>query len=225
MAADPSDLELFSRLRNFEDSFVERKRFGDGKEAWVRAILGFANSAPVDFPCVLYIGAKDTGELEQSDTDLDTLQKTLNRAMALVYPRVAHLSKVLEISGKRFVTVIVAGSASRPHFAGPAYVRRGSETFEASDQQYSRLLAFRASKSRVILEWLGKLITLDRMNPAYVVHAMGSLGSSGQYMVADCHEFYVPLSAGEIRYSFPLDRISVSYDDGKCRLKLEVRPS
>ncbi len=225
MAIDLSDRDLVARLQNFEDNFVERKRSGDGKEEWVRTIVGFANSAPPDFPCVLYIGARDTGEPEASGTDFDSLQKTLNRAMSQVHPRIAYLPKILEVKGTELLAVVVLGSASRPHFAGLAYVRRGSETVEASGEQYHQLLAFRNSKARPILEWLGKPITVDRMNPSYVVHAVGSVGSSGEYTVADCNEFFVTLDSGGTPYSFPLDRISVSFDDRKHRLKLELRPS
>ena len=59
-----TEQDLLARLRNFEDHFVERKTAGDSKD-WVKTAVAFANSAPVDLPCVLYIGVKNNGEIEE----------------------------------------------------------------------------------------------------------------------------------------------------------------
>ena len=61
MAWEPTDEELLSRLKNFEDQFVERKTASDSKD-WVKTAVAFANSAVEGLPCVLFIGAKDAGE-------------------------------------------------------------------------------------------------------------------------------------------------------------------
>ena len=55
-----SDEDLINRLRNFEDTFVERKTVSDQKD-WLPAVVGFANSVPIDYPGALFIGVKDDG--------------------------------------------------------------------------------------------------------------------------------------------------------------------
>jgi predicted HTH transcriptional regulator len=73
-----SDDDLLSRLTNTEDNFVERKRFSDDRE-WLRTVVAFANSCPIGYPGVLFIGVYDNGTVEQpgKPINLDSLQKTL----------------------------------------------------------------------------------------------------------------------------------------------------
>ena len=52
--------------------------------------------------------------------------------------------------------MIVAGSSRRPHFAGPPYVRRGSESLRMTDEEFAQALAWRSSKAARILEYLGR---------------------------------------------------------------------
>jgi predicted HTH transcriptional regulator len=52
-----SDHDLVLRLRSFEDAFVERKTSADSKD-WLKTIVAFANTAPVGYPAVLFIGVK-----------------------------------------------------------------------------------------------------------------------------------------------------------------------
>ena len=124
MIAEMSDQDLLARMKDFENHFVERKTCGDSKD-WLKTVVAFANSAPVGYPCILYIGVRDRGEIEDRQTDFDSLQKTLNRIMQNAYPRVAYLPKIITDGGKKALAVIVPGSSSRPHFAGPSYVRKG----------------------------------------------------------------------------------------------------
>jgi hypothetical protein len=75
-----TDIELLPRIGNFENHFVERKTTGDKKD-WIKTVAAFANSAPDGYPCVLYLGVKDNGDIETPQANLDTLQKTFNREM------------------------------------------------------------------------------------------------------------------------------------------------
>jgi predicted HTH transcriptional regulator len=58
-----SDQELFLRLSNFEDYFVERKSKGDTRDI-TKTAVAFANSAPIGYPAVLFVGVKDDGTIE-----------------------------------------------------------------------------------------------------------------------------------------------------------------
>ena len=83
-----SDHDLLLRLRSFEDAFVERKTSADSKD-WLKTIVAFANTAPVGYPAVLFIGVKDDGTPEGNQVNLDSLQKTLSEHVAKAYPPIS----------------------------------------------------------------------------------------------------------------------------------------
>jgi predicted HTH transcriptional regulator len=80
--------ELFARLRNLEDQFVERKSLGDGRD-WLKTIVAFANSTPIGYPALLFIGVRNDGTVEQHSTNWDTLQIKLMKEVAEAYPPIA----------------------------------------------------------------------------------------------------------------------------------------
>ena len=218
-----TDADLLSRLKNFEDNFVERKTSGDHKD-WLSAVVGFANSTPVGYPAVLFIGVRDDGTPE-TKLNYESLQQTFVRKMQIAYPPIYYTTKILEKDGSQFVAVIVPGSASRPHFAGPSFVRRGNRTEVASEQQFEELLAGRLSKSGEILKWVDKIITVDWMRIEHT-HQLGSVSGSSDHFVTACNSFYVSLGnqVGQPHVSVPLRRVEVSFDNNKRRLKLEIYP-
>ena|SRR5438093_783295 len=55
-----SDADLLARVLNFEDSFTERKPSRDSRD-WKKTLVAFANSAPIGFPAVLFIGVRPDG--------------------------------------------------------------------------------------------------------------------------------------------------------------------
>ena len=89
----PTDDELREWKRPSEDHFIERKSSGDPKD-WVKTIVAFANSTPLDRSAVLYIGVRDDGGVEET-VNLDSVQKTLERRLADAYPRIAYTTRVL----------------------------------------------------------------------------------------------------------------------------------
>ena len=140
-----TEARLLERLRNGEDNFVERKAIGQQREV-LRVAVSFANSAPVGMPCVVYCGVNDDGTLEGRDFDTDAFQIKINSILEKTYPRVPYQQKTLQVDSKQVVAVIVIGSELRPHFAGHAYVRRGSQSIDASQEQLELLIAQRSSK-------------------------------------------------------------------------------
>jgi predicted HTH transcriptional regulator len=217
-----TDADLLSRLTNFEDNFVERKTSGDHKD-WLKTAIAFANSTPIGFPAVLFVGVRDDGNPE-CGLNLDRLQQTFGSKMQAAYPPVYFATKILGANDRQFLAVIVPGSADRPHFAGPSYVRKGSVTEVASEAQFAELLASRQSKSGEILKWKGKVISADRMRVENV-HLMGPVESTAEFEVFDCNPFYVSLKCrGSGTEAIPLKRIEISFDGPKNRLKLEVYP-
>jgi len=219
-----SDQELLLRLRNFEDNFVERKTSGDSRD-WLKTVVAFANSTPVGYPAVLFIGVKDDGTPEEKPVNLDSLQKTFGEKIGEAYPTIYCLTKILNVEGKQILAVIVPGSAERPHFAGPAYVREGSKSVKASKQQFDVLIASRNSKTYEILKWAGKNISVNFVKAERIqLPDMTVAARSGEVILSGCNQFYVTFSWGSIRHSVPLGRVTISFDNANNRLELQVLP-
>jgi hypothetical protein len=85
-------------MKNFEDQFVERKVFSDSKD-WLKTVVAFANSASVDYPCILYIGVRDTGEVE--DQHPNSVERLLNAVKVLPCPRVLAFAEKIITSPAR----------------------------------------------------------------------------------------------------------------------------
>jgi predicted HTH transcriptional regulator len=209
------DEDLLLRLRNYEDHFVERKTSGDHKD-WLKTVVGFANSAPIGYPAVLYIGVKESGEVE-SGVNLETLQKTLGKKLASAYPRIYYMTRVLAEHGIQFLAVVVPGSENRPHFAGPSYVRVGPETVKASDAEFQRLIDTRSSPVWQLNQWAGKQITLE------IVTTYGNLSRRQETTEAEIrfvNQFFVTLAYRGNCWSYPLKQLTISWDDRNKRLKV-----
>jgi predicted HTH transcriptional regulator len=116
-SAIPTDDELRLRIKNFEDSFVERKTLGDHKD-WLKTAVAFANSAPVGFPAILYLGVRDDGtpEPQASNSDLEKLQRSFAEKVKPAYPRIAYYPRVFRIEAQQILAIIIPGSDLRPHF-------------------------------------------------------------------------------------------------------------
>lgn len=217
-----TDEELLLRLDSIEDNFVERKSSGDSRD-WLKTAVAFANSVPVGYPAVLFIGVKDDGSIEET-VNLDSLQKTLNSKLADAYPPIYYTPKIVERAGRQCLAVIIPGSQERPHFAGQSYVRVGSQTRKASEGEFSKLIVERNSKAYEILKWKDKTITVDILNIEQV-RAYGRVASSQERTIIDCNQFYVTLQFRDSSVeSIPLRRIELSFDHNASRLKLEVYP-
>jgi hypothetical protein len=221
MIIEMSDEDLFSRLNNFEDQFVERKTVADLNDS-LKTVVAFANSAPIGMPCILYVGVKDDGQFEDKQHNYDSVQKTLNRLLQKIYPRAAYFPKLITNGVNTALAVIVPGSEHRPHFSGPSYIRRGSETFEASQSQFDSLIEMRSGKVYRLMQHIGKHVTVINM----------SLLGNGTFMrgnwstvptIVDCNEFWVTLqSPGQPQQSFGLRDVELNYDNQRNRLQLEI---
>jgi hypothetical protein len=136
--------------------------------------------------------------------------------------------------GKQFLAVVIPGSESRPHFAGPSFIRVGSQSVPASEDQFRTLIAQRNDKARLILEWKGKEVTvkIEYPNPLAGLEKFGkfrreTLVKGITALVLDCNQFYVTLEGRtdssivpDHPFSFPLTAIEVSFDHQNERLML-----
>jgi predicted HTH transcriptional regulator len=157
----PTDEELLGLVSNGEDQTTERKAQRQTKHT-LRTLIAFANSTPVGYPAVLFIGVADDGQIEgMSDSELDSAQKNLRREAENAYPPIPYFPRIVNGPTGKFLAVVVPGSPDRPHFAGASYIRQGSESVEASSSQFQALLAERSSKVYEIRKWIGKDISFS----------------------------------------------------------------
>jgi predicted HTH transcriptional regulator len=223
-----SDDDLLRMRRDTENNFVERKTVSD-KEGWLRTAVAFANSVPIEYPAVLFVGVKDDGELENvaANFDWEKLQKTVAEQMGRAYPPLHFLPKMLRVDTSEFLAVIIPGSSERPHFAGKAYIRVGPETKEASDGQFDILVAQRLSKVYEIQKWKGKRVSVETMRHAHSP-AISPVESEMERIVEDCNQFYVSLSLPGVAPGHPqtvahtLRLVEISFDHPRNQLKLVV---
>lgn len=212
-----NEADLLARMRNFEDHLVERKVVKDERD-WKKTAVAFANSVPVGLPAVLYIGVRDTGEIEAPQQNLDEVEKKFNRHMEKVYPRIAYVPKIITDNGRQALAVVIPGSESRPHFAGLSYIRRGSESIESSEEQFSELIAQRNSKTALLLQSKGKNVTVFvRTEESEIPWPMSTV-------LVECNQFYVTIKRSDHApaRSFPLSRVEINFDNLRNTLQLEI---
>jgi predicted HTH transcriptional regulator len=155
-----TDADLSIRLTNFEDSFVERKTSGDTGD-WISATVALANSTPIDYPSVLFIGVRDDGTIEPRQ-NLETLQKSYSKRVSEnIYPLPPYFPKVFTSGGVSCLAVIIPGSPHRPHFAGLRFIRVRTKTYKASQADVERLVADRNPKAYEIRKYIRQVVFVD----------------------------------------------------------------
>jgi hypothetical protein len=156
-------------------------------------------------------------------TDLDTLQKSLERALESAYPAILHYTRVVGRKEGKFLAVIVPGSSKGPHFSGPAYIRTGSITIKANEQAYEKILDRQDRKVREILKLKNKRVKVLRTwaNPSSLV---GRIAGEFDAMVLDCDAFVVKLKVmgSDQPTSFPLEHVVIGHDAHTNSATLEV---
>ncbi|MGD0923301.1 MAG: ATP-binding protein [Terriglobia bacterium] len=229
-----SDKDILRRLTDTEDSTVERKTASDYRDC-LKTAVAFSNSLPVDDPAIIFVGVGNDGTV-QENSNLESLEKKVSEEIKKIYPPILPQMKVMrDNDGREFLVVIVRGSENRPHFGGPSFVRDGTQTREASAQQFERLIAERNSKTREILKWRDKKITLywPPDTSARPVIISSSRGRS-ERTVIDCDQFHVTLEKemqvvhpsqtyGRVRESFPLAELEIGFDHSANRLELRMK--
>lgn len=220
--------ELTARLRLHEDSFVERKLEGHDI---MPTIVGFANSVPTGRDAILFIGVRDNGEVV-GVKNADSLQKKLQKSCKTdCYPPIACFTELLVVDEKQIVAVVIPPSLNRPHFAGPAYIRKGSTTVAASEEAFADLINARTSKAAELLRYRGQPITVvsikNRLGQPEHTETRGGTTLHGQMRrydatILDVNSFFVRFEINQTRYSEPLDNITISYDEEKHKPLVHV---
>jgi Putative DNA-binding domain len=219
-----TDAELVARLTQTEDSFVERKSQTD-KSGWLRTTVAFANSTPIGLPSVLLIGVSDDGQISANVDIEKTLQAFSDHVGAHAWPPIYTLARELTHAGRSCVAIIVPGSPERPHFAGRAFVRAGTQTKDASPAQFAALIASHSSKARQIQAWAGKEISFLGKRRVGSDNHYRDVTVNVPVMVKSCGPYYATfVEDGSLArvFSEPLSRIELGYDNVRDRLWVYV---
>jgi hypothetical protein len=218
-----------------EDSLREKKVESDLKDL-LKTMVAFANSVAPGDTAQIFIGEKDDGTV-QGATNPDSIQRSVAKEAEKIYPEIYYKTEVYEREGKHCVRVDIKRNELAPHFGGPAWVRRGSESIRATEQLYQQMVEQRQSKIRVLLQWLGKEVTVTGtqapMNPFEPLSRVGeqewSVGvHQAMLKVVNVHwvTFAVLLSQQSLtrpENSEPIDKLMLSWDDERQRLKVVVK--
>src|SRR5712664_556496 len=213
--------QLLQRLQDPEDQIVERKPEGAGGSEFKRQIVAFANTLPESRTGVLFIGVNDDGSVSGVENTDKTQKSVRHHAENECYPPIWVDQQVLTVDAKKVIAVSVAGSPRRPHFAGPAYIRRGSETIKASDAEYEKLILSRNDKRRALFEMQGNPVSVillgkqigepNAMKPNYSIRKNCNI----EEVTAFYAKFRI-IGVGQA-FSEPLEGITISYDDVQQR--------
>lgn len=219
--------ELQYRLADKEDNFVERKSPGVSVGEIRQTASAFANQLTTNEIGILFIGIGDAGEYRGVE-NTDKQQKRVRVACQQdCYPPIAYTAHVLEHEGVSLVAVVIPPSDNKPHFTGPAYVRVGSESVKANQDQFAQLIASQNEKCGRIQQLGRSTLTVTShkrlgdsrrvADSAYVEHR--------ECTVAEVDAFHIRLfDIGRSEYySEPLDNIDIVRDEKKHRPRLIVR--
>jgi predicted HTH transcriptional regulator len=218
-----TDADIISRLTNVEDATVERKTSSDYRDV-AKAATAFSNSMPLGEPGIIYVGVYNDGRIEEL-LNPEKLQKNVSGEIGNVYPPIYPQILVREKDGKKFVAVIVQGSANRPHFAGKSYLRDGTRTVPASAEMFQELIDQRSSKTNEISKWVGKSVLVNTLLVEQKIgQGFDRVRTSRERVIRACNQFYVTLDADVTTgiESVALRRIEISFDYGRNCLILEV---
>lgn len=214
-----TDDELRHRLADHEDQLIERKSEGVKPDELRQTLSAFANALRPDAVGVLFIGIADRDGAIAGVANPDRVQQRVRGAAEDCFPPIrSYESYAFMVEDKTVVAVAISASDERPHFTGPAYVRVGSESVNASAEQYENLIASRNSKAGAILRMGGQPITLDVVGRR-IENPMPAPGARSQtearIEACDAHFVRFAVSVAGMQgwtIAEPLERITISRD-------------
>jgi hypothetical protein len=221
-----SEAQILALVDGSESRLVERKISMPNGGAVRRTLVAFANSVAESEHAVLFIGIGDGG-VKNGVHDPDKVQRDVRRiAENDCYPPVHCEPCLVKVSGVEIVAIVVPFSTNRPHFAGHAYVRRGSESVKASKEVFEEMILSRNDKVRKILAERGKPISVQ-----FTGNKKPSLGLINiplefrSYRIDQCDAHvvkFIDTNFGNI-YSPSLEHVAIGFDSSAQRFKLIVK--
>lgn len=216
--------QLFARLKDPEDSLVERKASTSDRDEIREAVVAFANSVRSGTG-VLFIGVNPDGTPSGAVQDADKAQRDIRKYLDKCYPPIAtYQMYALELSGQPVVAVEVAESRDRPHFAGLCAVRVGSETIKtvaATAQRYRELIEERNDLVWYLRPRIGAGVTVvEQHNPTGGVVSWSNPNPA--WTLEAITAFFVTLSSGGVRRSYSMRRLMVEHDHDRNQPLLRI---
>lgn len=214
-----TDDELRQRLADNEDQLVERKSEGVKRDELRQTLSAFANTLKPDQLGILFIGVADKDGAITGVVDPDGVQKRIHEAAEGCFPPIrSYEAHAIATDAKTIVAVVICESKERPHFTGAAYVRVGSESVNASVEQFEKLIASRNDKTGAILRVGNGPITVEAIGRR-LENPMPTPGaryrSEARVEACDAHSVRITIAPGGMSawlIAEPLDRVTVSYD-------------
>lgn len=214
-----------------EDNLREKKVESDLKDLR-KTLVAFANSVGPGDVARIFIGEKDDGGV-QGVSNADNIQKRVKREADEIYPEIYFKTEVYEREGKQCVRVDIKHNGLGPHFGGAAWVRKGAQTVRATESLYQQMVEMRQDKLRVLLRWLDKLVTVEGIHYAAYVRGIASSvewsagRSEATLEVVNIHwvtfKVYPGADYAPHEKSEPMEKLLLSWDDEKSRLKILVK--
>jgi hypothetical protein len=209
--------KLRQRLKHPEDRFTERKSEGVSSEHIRKTLVAFANSLSEGEEGILFIGVSDKGDLSGVE-NADKLQQTVRNQAGKCYPPIIPHIQVLREKDADIVVVTVYPSKDKPHFAGPAFIRSGSESIPASRELFEELISSRNDKARLLLQHRDQhtSVLLDKL-------ASYNVPFRYRCKVLDCNSFFANFrdESSGIHYSVSLEKISIQWDNAMNMLLIK----
>jgi predicted HTH transcriptional regulator len=198
-----------------EDYLLERKTENDLKDL-LKTMVAFANSVVPGHTAVILIGERNDGSAE-GVSNADNIQKKVRQEADKIYPDVIWKSASYAKDGKQCVRVEIEHSCDTPHFGGPAWVRRGSETVKANDEEFQRLIDIRSSVVRELSKWVDKKLTFTTIT----TYGNGSRSSNiDEAQLRFVNSFFATFEYRNKRHSYPLKNLVISWDDENNLLEI-----
>ena len=211
-----------------EDSLREKKLESDLKDL-LKTLVAFANSVAPDDTARIFIGECDDGTV-QGVTNPDNIQKAVKKEADKIYPEIRFKTEVYENDSKRCVRVEIKHNGLAPHFAGAAWVRKGTETIKATDELYQQMVEFRQGKVRELSRWLKQDITVEGsqqkafLADPYITSEWSVGVHNATLEVVNSHWVTFKLyTAPRVEKSEPMEKLLLSWDDDRKRLKVVIK--
>jgi len=230
----------------WEDHLLERKTEGDLKDL-LKTMVAFANSVRPGHVAVILIGECDDGSV-LGVSNPDNIQKRVRKEADAIYPAIVWRAQVYEKEEMNCVRVEIEFSGNTPHFGGSAWIRRGSESIKAPEEEFQRLIELRLSKVRELQKYTGHEVTVEPDMGFIKATVIGSFPDHPSHAVRFAKNEPVKLTAvnqfyasfeflcrvdlmsvaekptGSNKWSEPLSKLSLAWDFGHNRIRILVAP-
>lgn len=226
-----TEQEVRALISRPESEVVERKENPPNRHDLRKTLVAFANSVPDGQHAVLFLGITDRGEV-RGLTDTDGAQKAVREAAQDCFPEVKYSTTLLSVETHNVLAIIIEASKERPHFTGQAYVRKGSQSVQASKDRFEEMIAARNDKARVLLRHRGELVSIEETEPEERQSSDPNDDLAWQnlavrnrdYRIEECDAHCVELRDMNFnfRHVLPLTRIHITRSIVPSRLKLVI---